>query len=95
MIIGQALRGILDPFTLVPALPEMIESVLPEYPMEAETQINDISSGIFNMFLGLGQIIGPMFGATVTQLIGFETCCDIVAMICLLYSILYYLFADG
>ena len=54
MIIGQALRGVLDPFTLVPALPEMIESVLPEFPMEAETSINDVSSGLFNMFLGIG-----------------------------------------
>mmetsp|Transcript_33466 Transcript_33466/g.51393 ORF Transcript_33466/g.51393 Transcript_33466/m.51393 type:complete len:112 (+) Transcript_33466:130-465(+) len=33
MIVGQALRGLLDPFTLVPALPEMIESVLPEFPI--------------------------------------------------------------
>jgi len=28
MMAGQALRGVIDPFTLVPSLPEMIESVL-------------------------------------------------------------------
>ena len=54
MVIGQALRGIVDPFTLVPSLPEMIDSVLPLYPESAEVEINNISSGMFNMFLGLG-----------------------------------------
>ena len=54
MIIGQALRGMIDPFTLVPCLPEMIECVLPFYPASAEMEINNIASGMFNMFLGLG-----------------------------------------
>mmetsp|Transcript_33466 Transcript_33466/g.51392 ORF Transcript_33466/g.51392 Transcript_33466/m.51392 type:complete len:159 (+) Transcript_33466:508-984(+) len=47
------------------------------------------------MFLGIGQIIGPMFGASVSAWVGFKTCCDIVGMICLLYSMLYYISADG
>jgi len=51
---GQVLRGLIDPFILVPSLPEMIETVLPLYPESCESQINDISSGLFNMFLGLG-----------------------------------------
>ena len=49
----------------------MIESVLPLYPPAAETTINDLSCGIFNMFLGLGQIIAPVFAATVTDAYGF------------------------
>ena len=48
------MHGIVDPFILVPSLPEMIESVLPLYPADCEGQINDLSSGIFNMFLGIG-----------------------------------------
>ena len=51
---GLALRGILDPFTLIPSLPEMIESALLLYPEDLEPEINDVSSGIFNMFLGIG-----------------------------------------
>lgn len=66
MALGQALRGLIDPFTLVPSLPEMIESVQGFYPQSAEFEINNISSGMFNMFLGLGQILGPMYGASVT-----------------------------
>lgn len=95
MLIGQALRGMIDPFTLVPSLPEMIESVIPHYPKSAEMEINNVSSGIFNMFLGLGQIIGPLYGSIVTETYGFRTCCDSVSIICLCYSIVYYFVADG
>lgn len=95
MIIGQAMRGVTDPFTLVPCLPEMIESVLPHYPPNAECEINNLSSGIFNMFLGLGQILGPMLGAELTRMYGFRSCCDIWAVICLIYSISFYVFANG
>ena len=95
MIIGQALHGLIDPFILIPSLPEMIESVLPLYPESAETQINDISSGIFNMFLGIGQIIGPLYGSIVTAEYGFRYCCDLVSIICLVFAISYYVLADG
>jgi len=71
MILGQIAHGVIDPFILIPSLPEMIESVLPLYPPDAETTINDLSCGIFNMFLGIGQIIAPIFGATITEKYGF------------------------
>lgn len=93
--LGQVFRGIIDPFILVPSLPEMIETALPLYPASCESQINDISSGLFNMFLGLGQILGPMFGALITEKHGFQTCCDYVAIICLVFSVLYYVVCDG
>lgn len=67
MAFGQALRGLIDPFTLVPSLPEMIESVMIHYPPSAEFEINNLSSGIFNMFLGLGQVLGPMYGSIVSE----------------------------
>ena len=95
MILGQALRGLVDPFILEPCLPEMIESVLPLYPDNCEQQINDLSSGMFNMFLGIGQIAGPLFGASLTQAYGFGYTCDTVSLICLLFSILYYILGDG
>ena len=95
MILGQAMRGCTDPFTLVPCLPEMIECVLPHYPASAEMEINNLASGMFNMFLGIGQVIGPLFGAEMTKRYGFRTCCDCVAIICLIYSIAYYVICDG
>ncbi len=53
MAVGQALHGIVDPFLLVPSLPEMLESVIEKYP-DQENTINDLSSAIFNTFLGIG-----------------------------------------
>lgn len=53
MIIGQITHGLFDPFILVPALPEMIECSLPLYPGQ-EAQVNDLASGLFNTFLGIG-----------------------------------------
>jgi hypothetical protein len=53
MAIGQALHGLVDPFLLVPSLPEMIESAMVEYP-DHEFLVNDLSSGIFNACLALG-----------------------------------------
>jgi MFS family permease len=88
-------HGLVDPFILVPSLPEMIESVLPLYPDSAESQINDISSGMFNMFLGIGQVAGPLFGSIVSKKLGFRMTCDLVAVICLVFSICYYVFTDG
>ena len=95
MMVGQAIRGIVDPFLLIPSLPEMIECQLSRYPPSVHTQINDISSGMFNMFLGIGQISGPLFGAIVTEYYGFQNCCDSVSIICLTFSILYYITCDG
>lgn len=95
MILGQAFHGLLDPFILIPTLPEMIESVLPYYPESADAQINDLSSGIFNMFLGIGQVIGPLFGSYVTSHYGFRYCSDLVSVIRLVFAIMYYMFGEG
>ena len=54
LALGQILRGLFDPLILIPALPEMIDQALPLYPKQCEGKINDISSGLFNMFLGIG-----------------------------------------
>jgi hypothetical protein len=71
LALGQILRGIFDPFMMIPALPEMIDVALPMYPKSSSIQINDISSGLFNMFIGIGQIIGPIYGSFVTKAYGF------------------------
>ena len=58
-------------------------------------EVNDLSSGLFNTSLGLGQVMGPMFGALMTKNFGFRVCCDTVSLLCLIFAILYYLIADG
>ena len=53
MGVGQALAGVFSAFMMIPCLPEMVESTLPLYPGQ-ERQVNDLSSGLFNAFLGFG-----------------------------------------
>jgi hypothetical protein len=53
MAIGQMLHGLVDPFLLIPSLPEMIDAALDKYP-EDEFTVNDLSSAMFNSFLGIG-----------------------------------------
>jgi hypothetical protein len=72
----------------------MIECSLPLYPGQ-EAQVNDLASGLFNTFLGIGQVLGPLYGSFMTRTYGFKYCCDSVALICLVYSILYYTICDG
>ena len=38
-----------------------------------------------------GQLIGPIYGGYVTYLIGYRACCDIVGLMMVLFSILFYI----
>lgn len=71
MIVGQVLRGVIDPFLFIPVLPEMIASVTPHYNKNQEGLINDSASGLFCTFYGLGMIIGPIIGSAVTAKYSF------------------------
>lgn len=53
MGIGQALVGIFTAFMMIPGLPEMVESTIPHFPGQVR-EVNDLSSGIYNAFLGFG-----------------------------------------
>ena len=55
--------GIFTAIMIVPGLPEMVESMIPLYPGQ-EREVNETASGIFNAFLGLGQVIAPAYGST-------------------------------
>lgn len=94
MGIGQALIGIFTAFMMIPGLPEMVESTIPLYPGQ-EREINDLSSGIYNSFLGFGQVIAPAYGSFVTEAIGFRMTSDIVAILCLAFAISYFSLAGG
>jgi len=38
---------------MIPGLPEMVESTIPLFPGQ-ERDVNDLSSGLYNAFLGFG-----------------------------------------
>ena len=95
MGIAQALIGVFSAvMMMIPGLPEMVESTLPLYPGR-ERQINDLSAGIYNAFLGLGQVIAPLVGAGITQAYGFQVTTDVIALICLVFGVIYFALGNG
>lgn len=72
----------------------MVESTIPHFP-DQERDVNNLSSGIYNSFLGFGQVLAPAYGAFVTEAFGFRVTADIVAVICLVFSIVYFAVAGG
>ena len=57
--------------------------------------MNDLSSGLYNGFLGFGQVVAPGYGAFVTEAVGFRLTADIVAVICFVFAALYFVLAGG
>ena len=58
MIGGLSATGFTLAFSFVPSCPEMVETAQ----LQTQSQnpkINDITSGIFNLAVGLGALIGP------------------------------------
>jgi len=76
---------------MLPALPEMLDSVQKKYPKDLHNQVNDISSGLFNMFLGIGLILGPIYSSMMTKHYGFKECGDSIAFISFGFGTIYYI----
>ncbi len=94
MGIGQLFIGGFGLFLMVPVIPEMINAGSKYYPSKI-IELTDISAGVFNSGLGIGQVVGPIFGSYVTQATDFRTCTDIVGFILFTYAIVYFLFGEG
>lgn len=94
MIVGQIIRGFTEPYVIVPTLPEMIDVAMDKYP-EDEIAVNDLSSGVFNSFLGIGQVCGPLFGALMTERFGFRVTTDAIGFATLAFALVYFICGDG
>lgn len=81
-------------YQLILALPEAIHQANRLYPGNEEHNVN-FCSGIFNAFLGFGQIVGPLFGSNLTSSLGFRTTQDILALITLVFGVIYLFFGGG
>ena len=57
--------------------------------------MNNLSSGIFNSFLGLGQVIAPLYGSTLEAIIGFRHTTTITAALDIAFAIAYFACAGG
>ena len=79
---------------IIPTLPEMIDVALEKFP-DDEIAVNDLSSGIFNSFLGIGQVVGPLYGALMTEAFGFRVTTDVMGIITLIFALVYFVVGEG
>ena len=91
MIIGQGVLGLFIPIGLILALPTMVEAANKHFPGQ-ERHVNNMSSGIFNTFNGIGEVIGPMYGAAMYERVGFRSTSDTIMLICFTYALIFFLF---
>ena len=76
------------------ALPEMVENASARFPGQ-EREVNNMSAGVFQSFLGTGFLLAPLYGSLLKQYIGFRLTEDITAALNLALAILYFSWADG
>ena len=85
MIIGQVLLGLFIPVGIILGLPSMVETVQSHYPMQMG-RVNNLSAGVFSATAGLGEVIGPLFGAAMYEQSGFRMTSDMVAVVTFFYA---------
>ena len=95
MIVGLFLSACFLGSIAIPALPEMLESIDGKFLESEKEKAGNYSAGIFNMGLGLGQVFGPLFGASMYDAVGFRNMEDCTCLILVSFSILYFIMADG
>ena len=98
MIIGLAFSGFFISFMMIPNISEMMQAVKVAYPSLASSDhTNSMLSGMFNGFYGFGQALGPLLGSYLYEATGenFRLTMNIVGGICLVFSLLYFCFANG
>jgi len=59
------------------------------------SEASDFCSGWYNMFIGLGQTTGAIFGSYSTKRIGFKSTQDLVAAGYLFIGVIYYACCKG
>ena len=89
MWVGQVVHGFTVTFFLITWLPVMINDAVIGYPRQ-KNEVTDMSSAIFNSMLGIGQMLGPIYGSIVTDEFNFRVCADSVAVVVLGYALIYF-----
>ena len=95
MVIGLFLTANFLAPLAIPVLPEMQEATMEKFPNFDSQQIGNYNGALFSSFLGLGQVLGPLFGASTYAALNFRLTQDIMALICIVFAVLYFFCADG
>ena len=95
IIIGFFIMGIGSVPVFIPALVLLAKNIKKIDKSIDEMSVNDIASAINNLFIELGNFVGPILGGYLTDNFGFKLCCYIVSAIVIIYSAIFILFFLG
>ena len=93
MLLGMFTIGVAAAFTVIPIIPEMLEAVDGKFADKGK--VKDVSSGIFNMANGLGQVAGPLSAGALKTKVGFAYTTDIFALILTTFFFVYFIACEG
>ena len=93
LVFGMLLLGLLPTPVWIMLLPSMQEDALAIYPDTRHCRVaNDLTAGIYNSFMILGQVVGYVIGPALNAIVGFGKTTWIVGGLILTQAILYYYF---
>lgn len=101
MLIGFGLNGFAQGFIYIPLLPDALEAVfLKEKIVEGQNHsldqlISDYGSGLYGTFFSTGQILAPIAGGALYEMIGFRETTDFMAVTCLTWALVFFVFNVG
>ncbi|CAI2369276.1 unnamed protein product [Moneuplotes crassus] len=87
---GHLIMGATEVLFMLPILPVLIEAGVAKYPNH-KYLISDISSGVLNFYLTLGQGSAPIYGSYVTEYFGYRKCATSIGILMIGYSLSYYI----
>ena len=97
LVAGLFLTAPFMPTLVVLALPEMLDAISTrgDIGIESKEIAGNYAGALLSTSMGIGQILGPLYGATCYANFGFAVTQDIVALICIVLASAYFFFAEG
>ena len=89
VFIGTLILGFSACMVTVPIMPEMLHRIELQMPEIKGEELNNVASGYYNSFLGIGETIGPVSASILVEQLGFRTAFDCLGCLIALYCITY------
>lgn len=67
IFMGLCVLGFSSAMVVIPIFPEMLHSIEEKCPELIGDDLNNVSSGYFNSFLGVGEALGPISASLMTS----------------------------
>ena len=95
IILGLGVLGFSAFIAIIPLFPEITDVVKETYSNMNQLNLYDKVSSLYTNAFAVGNIFGPMMGAQLTEVYGFQRCCDILAIVTIAHFFLYFFVSES